>query len=72
MIKHRHKYFIREGDCSKVYSKAWCDVETVIVTEGHDKVPGWDDPISWTLNSTTCEECKGAIGLGMLNDTYYD
>ena len=72
MIKHRHHYFIREGDCSKVYSKAWCDEETVIVTNGFDKVPLWDEPIAWTLESTTCEDCLDAIGLGMLDETYYD
>lgn len=73
MIKHRHKYFLREGDCSQVYSKAWCDVETVIVSEGDDKVVlDWEEPIAWTLKSTTCEDCLDAIGLGMLDETYYD
>lgn len=72
MTKHRHQFFAREGDCTKVYSKAWCGVETVVVTNGFDKVPLWDEPIAWTLKSTTCEDCLDAIGLGMLDETYYD
>jgi len=74
VTKHRHHYFIREGDCSKVYSSAWCGVETVIVEAGEEEVanPGWDEPIAWTLKSTTCEDCLDAIGLGMLDETYYD
>jgi hypothetical protein len=72
MIKHRHQFFGREGDCSRVFSVAWCGVESMVVVEGEDVNVGWDESIAWTLNSTTCEECKGAIGLGMLAGDYYD
>jgi hypothetical protein len=44
----------------------------MVVVEGEDVNVGWDESIAWTLNSTTCEECKGAIGLGMLAGDYYD
>lgn len=75
MIKHRHKYFHRKKFDTEVVSVAWCGAEQIIVESDEEEVvanPGWDNRIAWTLKSTTCEECKGAIGLGLLAGNYFD